>query len=145
MQTRAQQIESLPVHQRPAARELGRRSEAADNPFRAMSSTIKAKPVAGRVEQLFPPMVTTMAQKQRMILAAVDDAAAAAGLHPGMALTHARALVPELDVRDADPHGDRALLHRLALFAVRRWTPTAQVDEPDGLLMDISGVAVDFR
>lgn len=142
MQTRAQQIESLPVHQRPAARELGRRSEAADNPFRAMSSPIKAKPVVGRVEQPFPPMVTAMAQKQRMILATVDDAAAAAGLHPGMALTHARALVPELDVRDADPHGDRALLHRLALFAVRRWTPTAQVDEPaDGLLMDISGVA----
>jgi protein ImuB len=58
-----------------------------------------------------------------------------------MAVTHARALVPDLDVRDSDPEGDLALLTRLALVAARRWTPRAAVDAPDGLLLDLSGVA----
>jgi protein ImuB len=58
-----------------------------------------------------------------------------------MALTHARALEPGLDVRDADPTGDRALLDRLTMFAVRRWTPTAMADGADGILMDVTGAA----
>jgi protein ImuB len=58
-----------------------------------------------------------------------------------MALTQARALVPGLEIKDADPEGDGALLTRLALFAARRWTPRAAVSPPDGLFLDLSGVA----
>jgi len=58
-----------------------------------------------------------------------------------MALTQARALVPGIEVEDADPHGDAALLERLALFAARRWTPRAAVAGTDGLWLDLSGVA----
>ena len=64
---------------------------------------------------------------------------AALGLHPGMALTQARALVPGLDIRDADPEADAALLARLGLFAARRWTPRAAVSGPDGLLARFAG------
>ncbi len=58
-----------------------------------------------------------------------------------MALTQARALVPHLEVEDADQQGDGALLERLALFAARRWTPRAAVAGTDGLWLDLSGVA----
>ena len=58
-----------------------------------------------------------------------------------MAATHARVLVPDLDVRPADPDADAALLGRLALHAVRSWTPIAAVAPPDGLWLDLTGCA----
>jgi protein ImuB len=58
-----------------------------------------------------------------------------------MALATARALFAALDVRDADPEGDSAFLTRLALFAARRWTPRAAISGPDGLWLDLDGVA----
>ena len=77
----------------------------------------------------------------RHIVSAASPEARALGLHPGMAVSQARALVPGLDVRDDDPEADRALLDRLALFAARRWTPRAAVSPPDGLFLDLTGVA----
>jgi protein ImuB len=61
------------------------------------------------------------------------------GLTCGMAAAHARALVTDLDVRDADPAADRALLDRLVLHAIGHWTPTANVSGPDGIWLDLSG------
>jgi protein ImuB len=58
-----------------------------------------------------------------------------------MAVAQARALVPGLDIRDADPEADSALLQRLALFAARRWTPRAAVSPPDGLFLDLTGAS----
>jgi protein ImuB len=58
-----------------------------------------------------------------------------------MAVSQARALVPGLDIRDEDPAADSDLLQRLALFAARRWTPRAAVAPPDGLFLDLTGVA----
>jgi len=58
-----------------------------------------------------------------------------------MAVTQARAMVPELDVADHDPAADSAVLERLALFAARRWTPRACVSPADGLFLELSGVA----
>jgi protein ImuB len=76
-----------------------------------------------------------------MTVAAASPEARALGLHPGMALTHARALVPELEIRDSEPGADHALLLRLGLFAARRWTPRAAISGPDGLWLDLSGAA----
>lgn len=87
------------------------------------------------------PLVTTERQGQRVVLAAVCSLARSLGLHPGMPLTQGRALVPGLDIRPADPEADKAVLLRLALFAARRWTPFAAVDELEGLWLDISGCA----
>ena len=87
------------------------------------------------------PLVTAHRSGQIMALAAASPEARALGLHPGMAATHARALVPELEIRDADPEADQALLLRLGLFAARRWTPRAAISGPDGLWLDLTGAA----
>lgn len=76
---------------------------------------------------------------QRDVLTAACPLALVLGLRPGMAAAHARALVTDLDVRDADPDADRAVLDRLSLHAVRHWTPTASLSEPDGLWLDLTG------
>jgi protein ImuB len=86
-------------------------------------------------------MVTVHRAGNRILLAAASPEARALGLHPGMALAHARLLVPGLDVRDAEPEADSALLERLGLFAARRWTPRAVVSGPDGLWLDLTGAA----
>ena len=44
------------------------------------------------------PLVTKLHDGRRMILAAVDHAARKAGLHAGMPLAHAQAMIPDLTV-----------------------------------------------
>jgi protein ImuB len=88
-----------------------------------------------------PPLLLSHRVGNRLEIAAASPEARALGLHPGMAVSQARALVPGLDVRDADPAADEAALTRLALFAARRWTPRAAVSPPDGLFLDLTGVA----
>lgn len=73
-------------------------------------------------------------------LDAVNRAAFEAGPRRGMLLADARTLCPALAVRPSDPAGDLAFLERLALWA-RRWGPWSALDPPDGLLVDVTGVA----
>ena len=73
-------------------------------------------------------------------LYAIDKAAAALGLFVGQKATDAMALVPELAVADADPEGDLASLNVLVHWCVR-YSPAVAVDPPDGLFLDITGVA----
>jgi protein ImuB len=87
------------------------------------------------------PLLLSRRTGNRQLIAAASPEARALGLHPGLAVAQARALVPGLDVRDFDPEADSALLTRLALFAARRWTPRAAVSPPDGLFLDLTGVA----
>ena len=87
------------------------------------------------------PMVTSQQHGSALVLAAVSPAARALGLAPGMAVTQARALVPALDIHRADPAGDRAALHRLALRAAQRWCPAVMPSGEDGLLLDVTGTA----
>ena len=66
----------------------------------------------------------------------------ALGLEPGMALTQARASVPDLDVRDADPEGDRADLRTRSRSRSRaagaRWSRSRT---PTGCSSTLTGVA----
>ena len=73
-------------------------------------------------------------------ITAINQPARAAGVHVGAMLTDARAVCPELAVAPADPAGDLALLESLALWA-QRWGPWAALDPPDGLVVDVTGVA----
>jgi protein ImuB len=73
-----------------------------------------------------------------MRLAAVDSAALALGLTPGLTLADARARVPELGVFDADDRADAALLDWLA-EGCDRYTPMVATDPPHGLILDITG------
>jgi protein ImuB len=88
-----------------------------------------------------PPLLLSRRTGNRLLVSAASPEARALGLHPGMAVSQARALVPGLDIRDEDPAADAGVLQRLALFAARRWTPRAAVSPPDGLFLDLSGVA----
>ncbi|HEY0148309.1 MAG TPA: DUF6504 family protein [Allosphingosinicella sp.] len=87
------------------------------------------------------PLVTATRSGNRVLVAAASPEAFALGLSPGMALAQARALVPGLDIVDANPDGDAALLTSLALYAARRWTPRAAVSGEDGLFLDLTGTA----
>jgi protein ImuB len=140
-------IDALPAHQRPTMREMGRRSETADHPFRAMAYDDGAAagspwPVhaAHRQSHLWArPLVLIARSGQRDIVTAACPVALDLGLRPGMAAAHARALVSELDVRGSDQAADAAWLDRLALHAVRHWTPTASACDADGLWLNLTG------
>lgn len=139
-------IDAMPAHQRPTMREMGRRSESAEHPFKAMP----ADDGGGRAASLPVPALTwaTLWVKpavlitrtgQRDVVTAACPVALELGLRPGMAAAHARALVRNLEVRDAQPEKDHAWLDRLALHAVAHWTPTANVSGTDGLWLDLTG------
>jgi len=86
-------------------------------------------------------LVTAHRVGNRDLIAAACPRALALGLAPGMPLAKARLLVRGLEMRPADPQGDAAWLARLGLFAARRWTPRAALSGPDGLWLDLTGVA----
>ena len=88
-----------------------------------------------------PPLILAQRIGNRQLIAAACPRARALSLAPGMPVTQARALVPGLEIADAEPEADAAFLQRLALFAARRWTPRAAVSPPDGLFLDLTGVA----
>jgi protein ImuB len=73
-------------------------------------------------------------------IAAANDAGLEAGARPGMLLADARALCPQLATAPSDPAGDLAALEKLALWA-QRWGPWSALDPPDGVLVDVTGVA----
>ncbi len=75
-----------------------------------------------------------------LIIHAVTKAAAERGARAGARLTDARALDPALIAVPANPAGDAALVERLAKWA-GRWSPLVEVDGPDGLRLDVTGVA----
>lgn len=87
------------------------------------------------------PRVLSRRTGSRSEVAAACPAAITAGIRIGMALTQARALVPELRVDPADPNGDRADLERLAHSLARRWSPSVTLAGDDLLFLDLTGVA----
>ncbi|MDR3538335.1 MAG: DNA polymerase Y family protein [Acetobacteraceae bacterium] len=86
------------------------------------------------------PLVTVLHDGRRRVLAAVDAAGAASGLHGGMVLAQAQAMVPGLAIHDADPAGDAEALRRLAGWCLR-YAPLVAADPPDGVWLDVSGCA----
>ena len=86
------------------------------------------------------PLVVTGRRGNVERLTAVDAAAAALGLKPGLALAEARARYPDLAVVAEHAADDRRLLDGIADWC-QRYTPLLAVDPPDGLLLDIAGCA----
>ncbi len=86
------------------------------------------------------PTVLIAETARGLRIEAANDAALAAGAAPGIMLPDARTLCPWLRTASSDPEGDRAFLERLAAWA-QRWGPWSAVDEPDGLLVDVSAVS----
>ena len=86
------------------------------------------------------PIACVEKHRGAVVLTAVDGAAAALGLMPGLSLADARARVPELETIEADPLADARWLEGLADMA-DRYTPLVALDPPDGLTLDITGAA----
>ncbi len=91
-----------------------------------------------RAETRTRPFVTVAENRGRLIVDAANPRAARAGLTPGMPLADARAVVPGVIVRPADPAADARALERLARWA-DRFTPRVMPDGADTLFLDIAG------
>ena len=86
------------------------------------------------------PLVLITETARGVRIAAANAAGLAAGAAPGMMLADARTLCPQLATAPADPAGDLAFVEKLALWA-QRWGPWSALDPPDGVIVDITGVA----
>lgn len=84
-------------------------------------------------------LVLTGRAGSRRVVTAACEGALALGLRPGMAITKAQAMVPDLRVEPADPEADLAGLERLALWLMQRIAPVVAVDPPDGVVIDSTG------
>lgn len=91
-----------------------------------------------REKRLDGPFALVEKQRGAMRIMAVDAAADALGIVPGLALADARARVPELTALPHDPTADALLLDWL-VEGCARYTPTVAADPPYGLLLDITG------
>lgn len=86
------------------------------------------------------PFATIVAVGGRRLLAALNPAAEAAGLAPGMPLADALSFVPSLATVPADPAADAAALNRLAEWC-GRYSPWTAPDGSDGIKIEITGCA----
>ena len=95
---------------------------------------------AGLAGPAVRPQVVVSKVKGAFVITAVDALAEANSILPGMSLSEARALCPDIRVELADPEADLAALTRLAA-ALERYTPFVGLDQPCGLFLDVTGCA----
>jgi protein ImuB len=86
------------------------------------------------------PFATVADAAGRRLLAAVNPAATAAGLSPGMPLADALSFLPGLATALAKPAEDAAALRRLAEWC-GRYSPWTAPDGADGVRVEITGSA----
>ena len=81
-------------------------------------------------------------ERQRQVVAACCEHASEVGVRVGMPMAQARALfaTPRVRIETHDPSADAAALHNLAVWA-QRFSPVVAIDEPDGLLLNVTGCA----
>ncbi len=84
------------------------------------------------------PFVLAAPDHGRMRITAVCQAVQSQGIHPGIAVADARALVAGLQVIDDPPDMAIKLLTGLGHWAVL-FTPFVSIDTPDGLILDATG------
>ena len=87
-----------------------------------------------------PVVLIGRAGSKRLVLAA-DDAAKGLGIYPGAAAARAQAIAADLIIQDADLAGDQDGLEKLALWALKSFSPIVAPDPPDGLVIDATGAA----
>ena len=86
------------------------------------------------------PFVLASPQRGRMVIESVNALAMENGIRPGMVLADCKAIMPELQMIEAEPGKAKKLLYALAEWSIR-YTPFAAVDLPDGLILDTTGCA----
>ncbi|MFT4077491.1 MAG: DNA polymerase Y family protein [Asticcacaulis sp.] len=75
------------------------------------------------------------------MVTAADDLALQMGVHVGMPVAKVEALFSGLVIQDAEPDADAIALEKLAVWALRLYSPIVAADPPDGLVLDIQGAA----
>lgn len=96
--------------------------------------------VRRRPELKDKPFVLAAPERGRMVVKATSSLAAHKSIQTGMVVADCRAIHPELEVLDYQADRAGQLLNALAEWCIR-YTPSAAVDLPDGLLLDASGCA----
>lgn len=84
------------------------------------------------------PFIIAIPERGRMLVKAASPAALKNGITAGQVVADARAILPELKIYHYKPGTEEKLLKELAEWCLR-FTPTAAVDMPDGIQLDISG------
>lgn len=84
--------------------------------------------------------VFTHAERGRIMISAASSAAEKQGIFANMVLADAKAVVPDILAFDDTEGFAKKLLTRIAKWAIR-FSPIVAVDEPDGIILDISGCA----
>src|SRR3546814_5627819 len=85
------------------------------------------------------PLVLAAMEGQRGLLTAANAAARAIGLVPGMTVAQAQALVPDLQILDAETDADRAALEKLARWSLGRSAPILAHEPTHGHILDNHG------
>lgn len=84
------------------------------------------------------PAAVVVEEAGGVFVLAVNTAAARQGIGPGLGLSGARALVPELHTRLRDARAERRLLLRLAAWS-QQFTPQVVLEPPYSLLLEVRG------
>jgi protein ImuB len=85
------------------------------------------------------PLTVVSRSGSKRWISAADKVALQVGLRIGMPASKAQAMISGLVMVDAAPQEDAAALERLALWALRQYSPVVAVDGTDGLVMDTEG------
>ena len=86
------------------------------------------------------PFVLVLPSSRGLVITAANQTAREEGIHIGQVLADARAAIPSLLTRPGEPEQDRRKLHALA-YGAGRYGPARNVEGPDGLWVDITGVS----
>ncbi len=86
------------------------------------------------------PYALVEMQGSALRLVDFDRRAVELGLTRGMTLADARARIPNLVALEAEPQADCEFLEAVAAFC-DRFTPLVALDEPHGLMLDVTGCA----
>lgn len=86
------------------------------------------------------PFVLATPVHGRMVITAANILAQKEGIHEGMVVADARAIISSLEVINDIEDLAEKLLTRIAKWSIR-FTPVVSIDFPNGLIMDITGCA----
>lgn len=86
------------------------------------------------------PFVLASPDHGRMVITSANMLAEKEGIYPGMVVADARAIISSLQVLDDNTELSKKLLTGIAKWCIR-FTPAVAIDEPNGLILDVSGCA----
>lgn len=102
-------------------------------------STERIRRHAGEALPADRPLVVVARSGSKRWISGADPIAMKLGLRIGMPASKAQAMVADLLMVNAAPSEDAAAVERLALWALRQYSPVVAVDGADGLVMDTEG------